>query len=50
MENYSNAKIKEIIGMQPVSEIMRIADEYIHNARNRDITKRKLQGEPYAGG
>ena len=47
MENYNNAQIKEIIGAQPTSEIIRIADEYIHNIRNREITKRKLQGEPY---
>lgn len=39
---YTTAQIKKIIKGRPVSEIERIIDEYIHDSRNREITRRKL--------
>lgn len=39
---HTAAEINAIIGSQPASEIGRIIDEYIHDARNREIAKRKL--------
>lgn len=45
---YTAAEVNAIIGKQPSSEIGRIIDEYIHDARNREIAKRKLiNGEAY---
>ena len=44
----TTAEIKSIIKKRPVSEINWILNEFIHDARNREITRRKLlQNEPY---
>lgn len=45
---YTTAELNAIIKRQPASEIGRIIDEYIHDARNAEIARRKiLRNEPF---
>ena len=45
---YSTAEIREMIDRCPASVLESIISEYIHDARNREIIKRKLlQGVAY---
>lgn len=44
MENreYDDKLIREVIENTPSSTLSRLIDEYIHNARNKDISRRKI--------
>jgi len=44
MENheYDDKRIREVISKTPTSTLSVIIEEYIHNARNKDISRRKI--------
>lgn len=44
MENreYDDKLIREVISNTPASKLSEVIDEYIHSARNKDISRRKI--------
>ena len=48
MEGLTDKEIREIIRKTPISKIEEIISEYIHDARNQEIARRKIiRNEPY---
>lgn len=47
-QRYDDKLIREVISNTPYSKLSEVINEYIHNARNKDICRRKiLEGEGY---
>ena len=41
-QKYDDKLIREVINNTPSSKLSEVIDEYIHNARNKDISRRKI--------
>ena len=42
MQEYDDKLIREVISNTPASKLSELINEYIHNARNKDISRRKI--------
>ena len=42
MQEYDDKLIREVISNTPASKLSEVIDEYIHSARNKDISRRKI--------
>ena len=41
-QKYDDKLIREVIGKTPSSKLSEVIDEYVHNARNKDSSRRKI--------
>ena len=41
-QKYDDKLIREVISNTPASKLSEVINEYIHNARNKDISRRKI--------
>ena len=41
-QKYDDKLIREVISNTPASKLSEVIDEYVHNARNKDISRRKI--------
>lgn len=42
MQEYDDKLIREVISNTPASKLSELINEYVHNARNKDISRRKI--------